>query len=98
MLGKQHSKTDCEYLLDKNNKKICDKYDIANEFNEFYINVGPNLAKEISDDTKENDCTRYLQYLNVRNSMFIYPTNEQEIISVFKKFTTRYRKMYMVLA
>ena len=31
-----------------NDKEICEKQDIANEFNNFFTNVGPNLAKQIT--------------------------------------------------
>ena len=29
----------------KNNKKITDRKHITNDFNDFFVNVGPNLAK-----------------------------------------------------
>ena len=35
-----------------NNKKINDKTEIANNFNEFFANVGPKLAEKIPDVNK----------------------------------------------
>ena len=36
-----------------NNKKITDKTEIANTFNEFFANVGPKLAEKILDTNKK---------------------------------------------
>jgi hypothetical protein len=36
-----------EKFLNNENKIISDKKDIVNEFNEFFVNVGPDLAKKI---------------------------------------------------
>ena len=59
-----------EYFI-KNNKRISNKKDIANGFNNFFTNVGPNLAKNIS--LPENDATIY-DYLE-RKEEHTYITN-----------------------
>ena len=62
-----------------NEKIIKKKIDIANGFNEFFINVGPNLAKKIVPP-KEN--TSIFDYLGDRNkfSMYLFNIEESEII------------------
>ena len=59
-----------------NDKKITDKNKIANSFNEFYINIGPNLCKSLPPSDVSP-----LSYLKNKNnvSMFLNPTSEMEI-------------------
>ena len=67
-----------EYFI-KNNKIISKKKDIANGFNNFFTNVGVNLAKNIT--LPKNDTTIY-DYLeeNIEHTMFLNPVDDQEII------------------
>ena len=58
-----------------NNKKITKKFDIANGFNTFFTNVGPNLAKEIVEPQNGN-ISNYLKGKN-ESSMFVYGTSEK---------------------
>ena len=64
-----------EYF-DMNGKKVTNKNDIANHINEYYINIGPNLCKTLP---KNNESP--LAYMNMRTqvSMFLYPTNVEEV-------------------
>ena len=67
-----------EYFI-KNNKRISKKQDIDNGFNNFFINVGPNLAKNIplpKDDTNIYD---YLEE-NIEHTMLLSPVDDLEII------------------
>ena len=52
---------------------------IANRFNEYFVSVGPNLAKKIPKD----DTTTFKKYLkgNYKESMFAEPITEHEIIT-----------------
>ena len=63
----------------KNNKRISNKKDIANGFNNFFTNVGPNLAKNIS--LPENDATIY-DYLERKeeHTTLLSPVDDLEII------------------
>ena len=54
---------------------------IANQFNEFFINVGPQLENKIADSSISH--THYLGESN-QHSIFIEPTTEAEINGVFK--------------
>ena len=53
-----------------NGKTVTHKKDIANGFNDFFVNVGPNLAKDINIS---NENTHVLDYLKSQNpeSMFL---------------------------
>ena len=78
----------CDYIV-QNNIKIKDNKDIANVFNDFYINVGPKLAGAIDDsniDIKYND---YVKNIENKNTMFVRPTTETEILNVVYKFNSK---------
>ena len=55
---------------------------IANKFNEYFINIGLNLAKNI----KNNSDTNFEKYLigNYQNSMFLAPITENELENEIK--------------
>ena len=73
------------FLEDSN--EIKDKKDIADGFNNFFVNVGPNLAKTIQApaNMSVND---YLPDPNV-NTMFLDPVTEQEVVELVKKFSNK---------
>ena len=60
------------------NKRIVNKKDIANGFNNFFVNVGPQLAKNI----ERIDDRDVLDYMNVNmfNSMYLYEVEENELL------------------
>ena len=76
-------------ILYKKHKIISKKEDIANEFNNFFTNVGPNLANNIPLIPK-NDTTIYdyleeiIKYIYLSLSIFIF-SNEVEISSTKSK-------------
>ena len=82
LLGRGKKKASvCDYIV-QNNIKIKDNKDIANVFNDFYINVGPKLAGAIDDsnvDIKYND---YVKNIENKNTMFVRPTTETAILNV----------------
>lgn len=63
------------------NKTITDNLEIAKAFNEFYANVGTTQANTIPHTN--TDPLSYLTVNNV-NSMFLHPTNKEEIDKVCK--------------
>ena len=79
-----------------NDNEIYDKQEIANGFNDFFINIGPDLANNIV--CQENNDV--LQYMNV-NSMFLHDVNKKEILNVIKSFgnktSTDYNGMNMFI-
>jgi len=68
---------------DKNGETITDPINIANEFNNFFVNVGPDLAANIQNTGKN-----YHEYLKdpVVKSMFMKPIVEKEIIKIIGTF------------
>ena len=81
---------DCSYFpkcFKTNDVDVHDDKDIANGFNIFFVNVGPNLAKNIPECTENS----YYDYMagNVNSSMFLEPTCENEIINTIKIFHSK---------
>lgn len=65
-----------------NGEEVTDPTNIATTFNEFFVNVGKNLAASI-DTNNNNDCTvgmsyKYPTYTNVK-SIFLSPVSTSEI-------------------
>ena len=56
---------------------------ISNEFNDFFVNVGPNLASRIQSTIKQ-----YHDYLSTaqKHSIFMRPIAEDEILKIIYKF------------
>ena len=72
---------DCSSKFLLNGECITDKSKIANGYNSYFVNVGPNLANNIPDTTISP-----LNNMNERNAFTFYinPTTETEIISLIK--------------
>lgn len=73
-------KKDKDIVLDKTK-------DIVNEFNDFFVNVGFNLAKEIPESRNNNDLNKHITQ-NV-SSMFIGAVTHREIINIVKTFKNK---------
>ena len=67
-----------EYFI-KSNKRISQKEDIANGFNNFLTNVGPNLAKNIPLPKNDTAICDYLEE-NTEHTMSPSPVDDLEII------------------
>jgi hypothetical protein len=65
--------------IEKNNMKINDPRDIAEEFNQFFVNVGPELAKQIPHTL--NSPKEFLRD-NYCKSMFFIPSTAEEISDI----------------
>ena len=70
-----------------NNKELSENKDIANGFNNFFANVGPNLAKTIPACEGKS----FYDYMsnNVQTSFFMQPTCETEINSIIRMFQNK---------
>ena len=64
-----------------NNKKINDESIIADCFNKYFVNIGPQLASSIKSN-KDSP----LQYMNDSNpnTMFLHPVTHDEVKSIIK--------------
>lgn len=60
------------------NKQITDTQDIASHFNNFFINIGPELAKKINTEGKKSFQT-YLQNIEVNSTFKFSPVNEAQV-------------------
>ena len=56
------------------NQQISNKQDIASYFNDFFINIGPELAKKINTEGKKSFLT-YLQQINIDSTFKFTPIN-----------------------
>ena len=63
------------------NLKVDQPSGIANAFNKFYINIGGDLASNISASDKT--FSHYLAGAHER-SFFLHPTNIEEVIEIIK--------------
>ena len=62
---------------------ISDPQMISDEFNDFFVNIGPQLASTIKTDGKQYyDCLK----TPMTSCMFLKPIEEEEIIKIIYKF------------
>jgi hypothetical protein len=78
--------TDIVLTFTDNNKNISDKQEIAEKFNDFFTNIGSNLAKSIP-----NTATSIYAFLrgSPSNSFSLFSTDPSEIIRVVSKFPNK---------
>ena len=65
-----------------NGARVTNLEDIANNFNNFYVNVGPELANKIPEVNKS-----HLDYMsgNYQSSIYLKPTSNAEIMSIIRE-------------
>ena len=70
-------------FLCSRSRNIVSKQSIADEFNNFFVGVGSNLAKKI---TVADNAASIYDYMGQQcpNSMFINPVNEDEVFNIIK--------------
>ena len=80
-IGMKKSETKIDHLL-INNNKVSNTQDMANNFNTFFSNIGPELTKEIPKSSKS-----YKDYLGARSqkNFYLFPISEYQL----KKFIGR---------
>ena len=81
-LNKKSGKKSIKQIRE-DNKTINDEESIANHFNDYFSNIGPNLAKKIP--VVEKPFHSFLKNKN-QNSIFFSPTNSSEILKLVKNF------------
>ena len=79
VINKRKNKLTYPGYIIKNNKRISKKDDIANEFNNFFTNVGPNLATNIPLPKTLTTIYDYLKE-NIEHTMLLDPVDDLEII------------------
>ena len=83
IIGKKKSNHSYPDIFTHNNKKYTSKRDISNGFNHFFVNVGSDLAKNITSPNNVS-IEDYLQEKEV-NSIFLKPTCEDEVLKIVKQ-------------
>lgn len=80
IINRKKPKNLIETLLIKN-RKITNKKDIAESFNNYFVQVGPNLAKDIPPNTISPT-----SFMNNRdyNSIFLQPVVHNEVVNIIK--------------
>ena len=76
-----------------NDEEICDKQDIANGFNNFFTNIGPNLAKQITLPKKVFD------YLGkeLDKGIFLSPVPKTKtLLELFKILRAKCQQIVMI--
>ena len=83
---KSKNDTDPPKYIHKNNRKIDDPSDMAEVFNDFFVNIGPNLANNIP-----NTNTDFHKFLNDPNpqSLFFNPIIEEETKNIIINLNTK---------
>ena len=82
ILGKNRHKINIpDNIKDENGTKLSDLRDIANGFNKYYVNIGPNLANKIPNDGLERQA---LPSINNAKSFFLFPTGEEEVTNLIR--------------
>ena len=67
----------------RNGKILTNKLDIANGFNESFVNVGPSLANKIKLPSNKSHIFDYMKSRNDK-SMFINDVTQNELCKVVK--------------
>ena len=82
VLGRNKQTKLPDFFKDPDGNKITDSNKIANNFNDFFTNIGTKLANKISPP--DSDYVSPLKSKNKQNSIFLNPTNTDEIIKITK--------------
>ena len=72
--------------------QIKDSKDIAEQFCEYFANVG-KIQSDMIGNTPKSFKT-YLETINVENSIYLQPTDEREIIQLVTKMKNKYSSGY----
>lgn len=67
------------------NTLVFENKEIANEFNEFFVNVGPNMATKFTQPLPNSSTAR----TQIQDSIFLTPTNETEILELISKLKNK---------
>ena len=77
---KKRSTVSSKFIV--NNYVITDKKSVANGFNTFFTNIGTTLANKIPSTNLS--ATNYIRQGRLKDSIFLNPTNEEEIRNIIK--------------
>ena len=78
LLGRNNNKHNFVSIVNDEGITLKDLGDIANAFNDYYVNVGPNLAKSIGHSSSKFK----LPTVNSQQSLFLFPTDNEEVFKI----------------
>ena len=82
IIRKSNDKSNIISKITVDDTSITNIEDICNSLNEYYVNVGPALAKTIKPQKKK----RFkLPEVNIMESLFLTPTTEEEVMEIIKR-------------
>ena len=83
ILGRKKNALVQAQFKNSHGETISDLQLIANDFNDFFVNIGPNLASKIHGTGKE-----YHEYLKdpIQKSVFLSPVIDDEIFKIITKY------------
>jgi hypothetical protein len=83
VIGKQKKQKSENKFKHDQNRIITDPKDISNQFNDFFVEIGPKLASNIQSTGK-----KYYEYLGEArsSSMYLKPIVEMEVIKIIEGF------------
>ena len=76
VIKKSKSVSNCPDSFCHNENMVIDKNEIVDKFNDIFVNVGPNLAKNIKVGNKNIDV---LQYMNNRNQLSMFLESKMKL-------------------
>ena len=81
--GRKKKEQNQAQFVNDENTIVEDPIEIANAFNDFFVGIGPKLAKDIQATGKD-----YAEYMNapMKESIFMKPIVENEIVKIISKF------------
>lgn len=82
MLNSKTSKNCDIRRINDQEGSISEPRDIANKFNDYYVNVGPALAPKIK--LSSHNLNNKNNKTTPKESMFLHPTTEDEILDIIK--------------
>ena len=80
MLNRKNNKSSFPDYFTHNNTTFHTPDIIAEEFNNFYVNIGPDLANKIPVHNK--NALDFMPHYDIPNTFFLSPTTPQEVISI----------------
>ena len=80
LIGKTTNKTSCVELITNNETQLTNGEDIAKNFANFFANIGKNQSDAIDQSIKKAE--DYLKGINVKNSIYLQPTDAVEIAQI----------------
>ena len=86
LINSKLNKQSKSFTLEHNNCIISNPLEISEIFNEYFVNVGPNLAKKIPKSLRKS--YDYLKNVNI-NSIYLTPTTEDEIFKIISNLDSK---------